>query len=393
MNDINNNDNLIVKLDHKITGNESFAVRYAFGNDNQTFPFGSLGGSGSGSRLAPFAQISPTRVNVVSASLLSTLGASRVNELRFGYTRFSNSFTSADAKADLTIPGLNFGTNHAGLPEFDFAGAIENLGATAFSVPRARTSQSYQILDNFTWIHGVHTFKFGGEYRRVSVSAFNDNLERGLLGFAPTNNDTTLDATIIDVLTNFYLGNAECDSCFTTANTGNTQRTTYNNGTAFFAQDDYRLRPNLTLNLGVRWEYFGPISEKNGLRYNIATNAERQCSSMSAPAASANAYPRDLNNFGPRLGLAWSPWMRTTVRAGYGIFYDYIPQHLMIANFTDVAGIATNPVGPIPVLPMGFNQGVFTGEAAGPIFSIEPPPYEIFAVDPHLRTPYVGSWN
>ncbi len=393
VNDINNNDNLIVKLDHKITGNESFAVRYAFGNDNQTFPFGSLGGSGSGSRLAPFAQISPTRVNVVSASLLSTLGASRVNELRFGYTRFSNSFTSADAKADLTIPGLNFGTNHAGLPEFDFAGAIENLGATAFSVPRARTSQSYQILDNFTWIHGVHTFKFGGEYRRVSVSAFNDNLERGLLGFAPTNNDTTLDATIIDVLTNFYLGNAECDSCFTTANTGNTQRTTYNNGTAFFAQDDYRLRPNLTLNLGVRWEYFGPISEKNGLLYNIATNAPTATLEHVGSGGLANAYPRDLNNFGPRLGLAWSPWTRTTVRAGYGVFYDYIPQHLMIANFTNVAGIATNPVGPVPVLPLGFNQGAFTGETPGPVFTISPPPYEIFAVDPHLRTPYVGSWN
>ena len=206
VNDVNNNDNLIVKVDHKFSNNESFAARYAFGNDNQTFPFGSLGGEGDGSRLAPFAQISPTRVNVVSASLLSTLGPSHLNELRFGYTRFSNSFTSADAKANLTIPGLDFGSNHAGLPEFDFDGAIENLGATAFSVPRARTSQSFQALDNFTWIHGVHTFKFGGEYRRVAVSAFNDNLERGLIGFAPSNNDTTLDQTITDVLTNFYLG-------------------------------------------------------------------------------------------------------------------------------------------------------------------------------------------
>ena len=196
VNDLNNNDNMIVKVDHKISANESFAARYAFGNDNQTFPFGSLGGGGSGSRLAPFAQISPTRVNVFSASLLSTLGASHVNELRFGYSRFSNSFTSADAKANISIPGLDFGTNHAGLPEIDFDGAIENIGATAFSVPRARTSQSYQILDNFTWIRGVHTFKFGGEYRHVAVEAFNDNLERGLIGFSTSNDDTTLDETI-----------------------------------------------------------------------------------------------------------------------------------------------------------------------------------------------------
>jgi len=397
VNDLNNNDNMIVKVDHKFTNNESFAARYAFGNDNQRFPFGSLGGEGSGSRLAPFAQISPTRVNVLSASLLSTLGPSHLNELRFGYSRFSNSFTSADAKANITIPGLDFGTNHTGLPEIDFGGAIENIGATAFSVPRARTSQSYQILDNFTWIRGVHTFKFGGEYRRVAVDAFNDNLERGLIGFSTSNNDTTLDQTIIDVLTNYYLGNAECDFCFTTANTGNTQRTTYNNGFAFFAQDDYRLRSNLTLNLGLRWEYFGPISEKNGLLYNFG--ADRGPNAQLEHVGSgglSSAYNRDLNNFGPRVGVAWSPWQYTTVRVGYGLYYDYIPQHLMIANFTTSAGIATNPVGSVPVLSMNFNQDAFTGATPGPVFTANPvgtPGFSIFVTDHNLRTPYVNSWN
>ncbi len=397
VNDLNNNDNMIVKVDHKFTNNESFAARYAFGNDNQRFPFGSLGGQGSGSRLAPFAQISPTRVNVLSASLLSTLGPSHLNELRFGYSRFSNSFTSADAKANITIPGLDFGTNHTGLPEIDFGGAIENIGATAFSVPRARTSQSYQILDNFTWIRGVHTFKFGGEYRRVAVDAFNDNLERGLIGFSTSNNDTTLDQTIIDVLTNYYLGNAECDFCFTTANTGNTQRTTYNNGFAFFAQDDYRLRSNLTLNLGLRWEYFGPISEKNGLLYNFG--ADRGPNAQLEHVGSgglSSAYNRDLNNFGPRVGVAWSPWQYTTVRVGYGLYYDYIPQHLMIANFTTSAGIATNPVGSVPVLSMNFNQDAFTGATPGPVFTANPvgtPGFSIFVTDHNLRTPYVNSWN
>ena len=394
VNDINNNENFIVKLDHKFSETQSFAARYAFGNDNQRFPFGSLGGEGSGSRLAPFAQISPTRVNVFSASLLSTIGPSKLNELRFGYTRFSNSFNSADAQSSLSIPGLDFGTNHAGLPEIDFDGAIENLGATAFSVPRARTSQSYQILDNFTWTRGVHTLKFGGEYRRVSVSAFNDNLERGLIGFSTSNSDSTLDETIIDVLTNFYLGNAECDFCFTTANTGNTQRTTYNNGMAFFAQDDRRVRHNLTVNLGLRWEYFGPISEKDGLLYNfggpITDNSQLE---HVGSGGLAHAYSRDLNNFGPRIGVAWSPFSNTTVRAGYGLYYDYIPQHLMIANFTDVAGIATNPIGPKPVLPMDFNQTAFTGETPGPVFSVGGAPFEIFVVDPNLRTPFVSSWN
>ena len=233
--DFNDLDNFILKLDHRFNDINSFAARYAFGQSDQKFPLGSLGGFGSGSRLPGFQQISPTRVQVVSASLLSAFSATHVNELRFGYTRFGNSFTSQDAVHP--ISGLpDFGTGLTGLPEIDFDGFIENLGATAFSVPRARVSQNYQILDNFTWIKGAHTLKFGAEFRRAWVSAFNDNLERGLIEFGPTGLDPADPVT--DTLTNFYLG-AFCDPTGTICpgsaegNIGNTQRTTYNNGLAF----------------------------------------------------------------------------------------------------------------------------------------------------------------
>src|ERR1700740_815704 len=88
VNDFHNLDNFILKLDHRFNSVNSFAVRYAFGQNRQQFPFGSLGGFCFGSRTGPFAQISPTRVQVVSASLLSALSGTRTNELRFGYTRF-----------------------------------------------------------------------------------------------------------------------------------------------------------------------------------------------------------------------------------------------------------------------------------------------------------------
>jgi carboxypeptidase family protein len=387
--DFNNLDNFILKLDHRFNGVHSFAVRYAFGQSNQEFPLGSLGGFGSGSRLPGFQQISPTRVQVVSANLLSALSATHINELRFGYTRFRNSFTSQDAVSP--ISGLpDFGTGLSGLPEIDFDGAIENLGATAFSVPRARVSQNYQILDNFTWIKGAHTLKFGGEYRRTWVSAFNDNLGRGLLEFGSAGTDPD---PVINTLENFYLGNAETAE----GNIGNTQRTTYNNGLAFFAQDEFRVRPNLTVTYGVRWEYFGPISEKNNLLFNFpgpfsATSQLQQVGSSGL----SGAYKRDLNNFGPRLAVAWSPFQNTVVRAGYGIYYDYIPQDLMIANFTTVAGIATNPVGPQAVFPLAFNQGAWTGTASGPVFTAVPSgtfPFPIFVTTHNLATPYAGEWN
>src|SRR5580700_3108565 len=355
VNDFNNLDNFILKLDHRFNSVHSFAVRYAFGQNKQQFPFGSLGGFGSGSRLAPFAQVSPTRVQVVSASLLSALSGTRTNELRFGYTRFRNSFTSLDAlNPNPNIP--DFGTGHTGLPEFDFSGIFENLGATVFSIPRARVSQNYQILDNYTLVHGTHTLKFGGEFRRAWVSAFNDNFERGLFSLStcdPTAFPTACDVPVgtsdqVNILTEFFLGNASAS-----ANTGNTQRTTYNNGASFFAQDEYRLRPNLTVTYGLRWEYFGPISEKNDLLSNFPSGA---LSPANFPTATLEvvgrggldgAYKRDLNNFGPRLGAAWTPFQNTVVRAGYGLYYDYIPQDLLIANFTNSAGLATNPIGPL----------------------------------------------
>src|SRR5580704_4276924 len=397
--DSNDLDNFILKLDHRFNEINSFAVRYAFGQSNQEFPLGSLGGFGSGSRLPGFQQISPTRVQVVSASLLSALSSTHINELRFGYTRFRNSFTSQDAVTP--ISGLpDFGTGLAGIPEIDFGGLIENLGATAFSVPRARVSQNYQILDNFTWIKGAHAMKFGGEYRRTWVSAFNDNLGRGLIEFGPTGLDPT--DPIIDTLANFYLGYF-CDmmnngsNCpgFAEGNIGNTQRTTYNNGLAFFAQDEFRVRSNLTITYGLRWEYFGPISEKNNLLYNFPGpfSATSQLVRVGTDGL-GGAYKRDLNNFGPRLSVAWSPFQDTVVRAGYGIYYDYIPQDLVIANFTTVAGIATNPEGPQAVLPLAFNQGAWAGTPAGPVFStVTSGPFPLFATTHNLATPYAGEWN
>ncbi len=395
VNDKNNLDNFILKMDHRFNNVHSFAVRYAFGQNQQEFPFGSLGGFGSGSRLAPFAQISPTRVQVLSASLLSTLSPSHINELRFGYTRFRNSFTSADALNPKAI-GLDFGTGHTGLPEIDFNGIFENLGATVFSVPRARISQNYQILDNFTWIRGKHTWKFGGEYRRAWVSAFNDNFERGLIQFAPCgcfpnqqpgNQPPTPQ---VDMLAEFFLG----QSIFSSAETGSTQRTTYNNGLAFFAQDQFRVRQNLTVTYGLRWEYFGPISEEHNLLSNFpGPFSPTQQLELVGPGGLSGAYNRDLNNFGPRVSVAWSPFHNTVVRTGYGIYYDYIPQDLLIANFTNSAGIATNPVGPQPVLDVNYNQGAFNGSAPGPVFAGLAATSSIFVTPRNLATPYVGEWN
>ena len=204
--DTNNGNNFIAKIDENLTNTELLTGRYAFSQSYQIFPFGSPGGFGTGSRLPQFAQTSPTRVQVVSVSLLSTLSPSKINEVRFGYSRYRTSFSSLDANFDPNSIGLNFGTGKLGLPEFDFTN-IENLGATGFSVPRGRTSQSFQILDNFTWLKGRHTLKFGGEFRRAAISNFNDNLERGIFQF--TAGVGLSPDPVVDALADFYTGGTQ----------------------------------------------------------------------------------------------------------------------------------------------------------------------------------------
>jgi hypothetical protein len=392
--DKNDGDNFIAKIDENLTDTELLTGRYAFSQSSQIFPFGSPGGYGAGSRLPQFAQTSPTRVQVVSVSLLSSLSPSKINEVRFGYSRYRTSFSSLDANFDPSSIGLDFGTGKLGLPEFDFTN-IENLGATGFSVPRGRTSQTYQILDNFTWLKGRNTFKFGGEFRRAAISNFNDNLERGIFQF--TAGVGLSPDPVVDALANFYTGGSQDASfCCTSVSVdaGNTQRTTYNNGFSFFAQDDYRLRSNFTLNFGLRWEYFGPLSEKNNLLSNLGPDGNL---AMVGTDGLNGLYKRDLHDFGPRLGFAWQVARNTVVRAGYGIYYDYVPQDILIANFTTSAGVVTNPIGPKAILPLNFDPTAFNGTNPTPnapiMNGIASPPYSIFVTPQNFHSPYTQNWN
>ena len=403
--DKNDVDSFIAKIDHQFTSTESITGRYAFARSQQTFPLGGLG-FGAGSRLPQFAQTSPTRVQLVSASLLSTLGYGKINEVRFGYSRYRTSFSSLDAGFDpaslgTAISTFDLGTGKLGLPEVDFGGVFENLGASGFSIPRGRTSQSFQILDNFTWNKGRHTIKFGGEYRRAVIDSFNDNLERGLFSFSPA--DPTglalcpaapgCDDPGALTLVSFYQGDT-----FPLANAGNTRRNTFNNGMSFFAQDDFRLRPGLTLNFGLRWEYFGPLGESHNLLSNLGSDGNL---ALVGTDGLDGAYKRDLNNLGPRVGFAWSARPKTVVRGGYGVYFDYVPQDLLIANFTNSAGLATNPIGPQAVVSLGnnYDSTAFNGTNPGaPIFTTPASPFppsgaDIFFTPRNLVTPYVQNWN
>src|SRR5215470_11280560 len=224
----NNNDNFVVKLDHRFNDRFNLSGRYVFGDGGQTFPLT----SGNGSPLTAYQTVVPTRIQLFGLNLTQVLSARLLNETRLGYNRFVQTFTPLDAGFDPASIGLVTGAHS--LPTITIAGFV-SLGAPT-NVPRGRVSSSYQLVDNLTWTRGAHTFKAGGEYRRAIVNSFNDTLARGQLNF-----NGLADFLAVRVSTSG-----------TAILRGATRRDTGANSFGFFAQDDWKVMSRLTLNLGLR---------------------------------------------------------------------------------------------------------------------------------------------
>ena len=243
-----------------------------------------------------------------------TLSASMLNEVRFNATRYAYNEIESSADTPFFLPRIE----------------IETLPGDRirFGAPRSETTpgifaeNTFEFRDTLRWVKGNHGLSFGGEVRKEQD---NNNLgggSRPLYTFAGLFNFAN-DAPL------FYSINADPR----TGGTANAQRYFRTDTYAFFVQDDWKLRPNLTLNLGLRWEYFSPLREKRGRLSNFVFGPQGQELTGGRIAIVDRLYEPDRNNFGPRLGLAWSPVQilgvetenKLVVRAGFGIAYNRIP--------------------------------------------------------------------
>jgi hypothetical protein len=374
-------DSMIAKIDHNINSRNLVTGRYFFGDSSQAFP---LALTASGGQLPGFNTFTPTRVQLVSLSHVWTLSGTKVNELRFGWNRFAEDFLPEDNGFHPSSIGLDVGTGRAnnGLPIIT-VGGFAQLGSTSGD-PRGRVDSNNQLIDNFSWKLNKHDLKFGIEYRRTTIEQYFDKYFRGKLGF--------------DTLADFLSGTV--DSGFQYG--GNSRRHTAENNYGFYVQDTFRFTPRLTLNYGLRWDYFGVVSEKNNL-FSNATVADPASGNfvltqVGQPGLS-RLYEPDYKNFSPRLSLAWdtSGQGKTVVRLGWGIFYDAFSQdtflgHLPYPPFYD-PGAAYNPVGPAQIVPAGVNGTINSGQ---PVFgspSCSSLECDTFVVDRHIRTPYMENYN
>jgi hypothetical protein len=280
------------------------------------------------------------RSQVVNIGDSKTLGSASVNEIRAGFTRIRYLIHKPTGGNDVTPESLGFveGPGTLGIsPSLPQYAHVPNIHLSTFSFgasggPLGVTETTYQVMDNFTRVVRTHTITVGGQFRYNQLTEYNGGSNGDFQFSNGANGETGID------FADFLIG----------APSG------YSQGQGFpsygrsryiglFGQDSWRIRPNLTLNYGLRWDVSRPWSEKNGQLETLVPGLDSTRFPGSPtgwvfpgdPGIPSTLAPTRYNNFAPRIGLAYSPSSesgilksltggpgKTSIRAGWGKFYS-----------------------------------------------------------------------
>ena len=193
----NNLSSVIAKIDHSFNPNNNLSGRYFFGDSTQQFP---LALNATGGQLPGYDTVTPTRVQLVSLSYVKVISGTQVNELRYGWNRFAEGFFPQDQNFDPSSIGLcnvpvTFADCHSsGLPILLLSPTptgstafFSQVGATSGD-PRHRVDTNNQLIDSFSWKLNKHDIKFGGEFRRTTITQYLNKYSRGRLRFGSLEN-------------------------------------------------------------------------------------------------------------------------------------------------------------------------------------------------------------
>jgi len=390
----NDSDDLNVRVNHTLgaaaasgrrvrgapRNNLTFGFHYHNSNANLTNPFPSVGGSTS------------VRSFDVPVGYTRSIGK-LTNTVRFDFnrsrTRTQNLYGfNDDIAGSLGISGVSANPFDWGLPNLSFT----NFSSLQDVNPQLVRNQTYTFSDNVVWNHGKHTWRWGGDFRRIQLNTETSSNARGSFIFTGIN-------TGFDFADFLYDGNVDGKHAYglpqqTSVQYGEDNYHFSGNYWDLYVQDEWKLRGNLTLNLGVRYEYVSPLAEENNRIANLDLSPAVLNPFLGTPTVAvvlpgqAGPYSGSLppsllrpdrNNFAPRLGLAWKPFSKTIVRAGYGINYNTgayqgIAQQLAFqppfsttaTNIQAVAGSLTLASG----FPASTTQGITNNYAVNPDYRL-----------------------
>jgi trimeric autotransporter adhesin len=303
---------------HGKRNNVNLAFHYHTGHKVLTNPFPTVGGN------------TFTRSIDVNAGYGHSAGK-LTNSLRFDFNRYGVATQNlyafqSNIIAELGIKGVSQDPFDWGLPNLSFT----NFSGLHDTNPISRHDQTFSISDSMIWKHGRHTMRWGGDFRRIQLNPRTDSNSRGSFTFTGSNTAQSVGGVPVSGtgfdFADFLLGLPQ----LTSVQFGASKRQFRGNSWDLFVQNDWRPRANLTLNVGLRYEYVSPFSEIDNRIVNLDVAPGFTAVASVLPGRSGpftGTFPTSLinpdrNNFAPRLGIAWKPFSKTIARAGYAIHYN-----------------------------------------------------------------------
>jgi hypothetical protein len=374
-------DQFDVRVDHTLSAADNIFGRYSYQETDRREPPALEDPVASGD----FASNIFIRGQNFAGGWSRVFGNSLFSEFRFGYNRArSDSVHPAfgmDVNSQFGIRGVPTDPRfYGGLPHMPVA-RFARLGGPFFR-PQFQTSQVYQFAENLTWTRGNHNIKFGFEKRRDLVTYIDLRSLNGELGF----NDGRY--------TGFGLGDFLLGLSSTQRLTLFHQPDLYTDGWQVYAQDSWRVSSQLTLNVGVRYEYFTPLFDRSNRLTNIIPDTGEIVTARDSGSVFERTLIRpDRNDVAPRVGVAWTVSPNVVVRAGYGIFYQQTDRYgsesqlgLNLPQLVD-ASISANSANDPPAFT--FAQGFTPLNAA----TINKAIVQWRIQDPDQKTPIVHQFS
>ncbi len=390
-------DQLDFRYDHTFSANDNFFVRYShYRYDNlRAAPLPGLARGSVGNDRS----LDDNDGDHLASSWTHVFSPTMINEVRVGYkwlkvNKVQDAPPQSELNAQFGLNGLNEDPSILGLPRFQLTGGLAHAGLGGSpNLPNGKVSQTWQFVDNLTVIRGNHSLKMGADLRhdfadilgsQQATGTFRFNgrytgiaLGDGLLGWV----DRGQSGTTIDANMNF-------DSYM------------------FYFQDDWKITPKFTLNLGVRYELTTPYVEQddrmNRVEFDAGSDFGRiiRAGELGGGTADRALISFDKNNWAPRIGFAWQPGANWTVRSSGGVFYGG-SQGLgasarMLRNFPFVAAVSARGSGSAPVflLQDGFPSD-FLGDLNAPVTSVDDLPSNsvMRTWSKEFPMPQVYQWN
>ncbi len=290
------------RFDYNISSNDRFFAHYAIATPNATNPsnFPNVdGGAGSGT-----SSSLDNKVQSFAGDYTHIFNPGLLNDLRAGFIRFKDATLPLDfgssAGNNVGIPNANHGGNSSGLTKIQINGFTQ-LGDSLW-VPETIAENVYQLADTMSWTHGKHSLKFGADFRRQQRNFFQQTAPSGQLQFFGNYTGYGLADTLLGIPQSTLQ-----DHLF-----GIVDPTRYWD-LSEFVQDDIRVTPNLTLNVGLRYEISSPASGPTVGNFDLNT--------LTVNTSSHGGVGFDKKDWAPRVGFAWTVRPNTVIRSGGGIFY------------------------------------------------------------------------